>query len=60
MSAVDKTYSVMGCFSVIFFSQIIDNLRNVKRLFIVIEALIAINVLFFGIFLLTKDQNSTS
>lgn len=38
----------MGCFSLILFSQIIDNIRSVRSLFLVIEFFISLSLLSFG------------
>jgi len=56
MNSINNTYSAMGCLSIILFSQVIDNIRNVRALFLLIEMLITVTVLLWGITLMSANK----
>lgn len=47
----------MACLTIVLFSQIIDNIRNIKVLFIAVEIGITISVLIWGLILLLKPAH---
>jgi hypothetical protein len=50
MSQINNTnfFNMMASLSIVLFSQIIDNVRQVKRLFFWLEIGITLTVLFYG------------
>lgn len=51
MSQISNTnfFNMMASLSIVLFSQIIDNVRQVKRLFFWLEISITLTVLIFGV-----------
>jgi hypothetical protein len=55
---ITEIFSTMGTFSLVLFSQVIDNIRNVRALFIAIEFALSFAVLSFGIKLVDTSDYS--
>ncbi len=56
MSEIDNSYMTIGVFSILLFSQAIDNVKSVKKIYLVIESAIAFTVCSIGVRLLVKKN----